>query len=535
MPLPGVSSPNSDMSDLNNTDVSVADEESPSRADVRGRSRYWFTIGTLFAMFLTYSQVQANIPGVNEPHYLTKARHVWDPSWCADDLFLQSSNPHLVFYRTVGWLAYVFPFPVAAILGRVLAYGLLAVAWVRLCRVLFDDVRVATVSAAFFLLLASLGNWSGEWLVGGVESKVFAYGFAFAGLSYLLECRVAAAGSLLGSAVSFHPVVGGWFTVCSAILVVIGCLRILSIPDQTRVPLRAWALGAAAFAATAAPGLIPAFAMLSSGDPEQAAEATRYQVTVRLAHHLDPTKFGATSHARFCATILSGALLLFVALSDRTAGRVRALAVIVAAAVLIAGVGVVIGWQKPVSDRMIGLLKFYPFRLADVLVPWFCAALLSRLATQKLRFTGSTILVLAAFAGALWIANPTRDSSRMRTAVRESWGDTCWWIRTNTSADALVLAPETDWAVKWFSQRAEYVNYKDCPQDPPSIAEFRRRRRVLWDWSTAATKDKMISKSEVAELHSLTEIDYFIAWQFGPFETEPVYSNEHFRVYDLRP
>ncbi len=43
-------------------------------------------------------------PEANEPHYLSKARHYWDASWCAGDFFCNSADAHQVFYWTFGWL-----------------------------------------------------------------------------------------------------------------------------------------------------------------------------------------------------------------------------------------------------------------------------------------------------------------------------------------------------------------------------------------------------------------------------------------------
>ncbi len=38
-------------------------------------------------------------PDSNEAHYLGKARHTWDSTWCAGDLFLESRD----FHKTFGW------------------------------------------------------------------------------------------------------------------------------------------------------------------------------------------------------------------------------------------------------------------------------------------------------------------------------------------------------------------------------------------------------------------------------------------------
>lgn len=495
--------------------------------------QFWLTLISLFAMLLTYSLVQANIPGVNESHYLTKSRHVWDNTWGEGDLFLESSNPHLVFYRTVGWFAHVLPFPTAALVGRVFAYGLLAYAWLRLTIVLFKRPTIALISAAFYLLIATLGNWSGEWLIGGVESKVFAYGFSFLAASLLFESRIRLAGLTAGAAVAFHPIVGAWFSLAVAGCVLAHCVGWRPLRAFARPLLKDWALGAAFFFIAAAPGVIPALAVLGTGTAEQAVEASRYQVTRRLSHHLDPTAFSLQAYRGFALLIVLALVFLSQMKRRPTTDRCHSFSVVVGCSIVFATVGVLIGLETPKPDWSIKLLKFYPFRLADLLVPWFVAALLAHRLTD--RAIASTTLAIAAFVLSLTIPLPTRDSSRMQPDVKTAWGDACWWIRSETPADALILPADTDWSFKWFAQRAEYVNYKDCPQDPPSIAEFRRRRRFLYDWSAAALQDGLVTNTELADFRSQSDVEFIVARRFGPFEAKPAFENERFRIYDLRP
>lgn len=498
----------------------------------RTNRSFWVTVGTLFGLFLTYSLVQATIPGVNEPHYLTKSRHVWDSSWCAGDLFLESSNPHLVFYRTVGLLAAWFPFPVAALIGRVLAYGLLAYAWTRLAITFTRSSVAAILSAAVFLLIATLGNWSGEWLVGGVESKVFAYGFAFWATSSLFEGRLRSAAILLGFAVSMHPVVGAWFVVVLSVAGVLHHTAWVPIPAVAGFRLRRWILSGVLFLVAALPGLIPAFALLGAGTPELSLEATRYQVLSRLSHHLNPFEFSERAYGHMAA-LLVAVVVLAIAAKRSTRPAMRSFQVAVAASVVIAVCGIVIALGLPDVDLSVKLLKFYPFRLADVLVPMLASMLFSQILAKRVSTKIGTGVAIAIAVIAVGIPAHDRDSSRMRPVVKSDWGDACWWVRTETPEDALVLAADTRWAFKWFAQRPEYVNHKDCPQDPDSIAEFRRRQRLLFDWSTAAIEDRMVSDIELADLRTQTGIDYLLTHRFGPIEAEPVYQNRFFRVYRL--
>ena len=43
-------------------------------------------------------------PEENEPNYLAKARHFWDPQWAAGDVYLDSADAHWLFCMATGWL-----------------------------------------------------------------------------------------------------------------------------------------------------------------------------------------------------------------------------------------------------------------------------------------------------------------------------------------------------------------------------------------------------------------------------------------------
>ncbi len=176
----------------------------------------WAAWSAVFASLLLFSAVRSPVPGVNEPHYLCKAKHYWNPNWCAGDFFLDSSNTHLVFYQTVGILTREFTLAQTAWLGRLAALGLLAWGWVRWIPHLTPGRWTSLWAMWLFLALAAAGNWSGEWIIGGVEAKVFAYGWGFWAMAAWFDGRIKSAALLAGLAVSFHPVVGGWMAISAA-------------------------------------------------------------------------------------------------------------------------------------------------------------------------------------------------------------------------------------------------------------------------------------------------------------------------------
>ena len=88
-------------------------------------SLLWEMIG-LLAIFAVISGGQT--PDLNEAHYLTKAKHYWNPAWCPEDHFLNSLDAHQVFYYSLGWLTLWFDLPTTAWIGRMITWSLLA--WV---------------------------------------------------------------------------------------------------------------------------------------------------------------------------------------------------------------------------------------------------------------------------------------------------------------------------------------------------------------------------------------------------------------------
>jgi hypothetical protein len=404
----------------NSGDVKASDSTPSPKAAFRWE---WLLVWASFALI---ASIRAPIPGVNEPHYFTKARHFWDPTWCARDPFLQSANAHYVFYATFGLLTKFFSFDQAALIGRLIGWGLLASGWCALAARLSPARWFGLKSAWIFLGLATIGNLSGEWVVGGIEAKVISYGCAWWSLASLIAGKRIQAAAWAGLAVSFHPVVGIWHTgalFLATISMQVGWLRHrgASRPESSSLsPIGDWGLSAVVWLLLSAPGLIPAIAMIREANVDDSYAADYIQVFHRLNHHLDPLKFRIDSYVFYGILI---ALIFavhvvncFVRFSSRVqnldaTGVVPATAPAISAtnesvtsagesllfryvviAVVIALGGLLLRASPKIAagllssntlpafqnqlqaiveyeNRLPKWLKFYPFRLADVFVP----------------------------------------------------------------------------------------------------------------------------------------------------------------------
>lgn len=454
-----------------------------------------------------------NPPDVGESHYLTKAKHYWDPQWCAGDLFLESADAHLAFYWTIGWLTRFCSLTTTAWVSRILVWTLLAWSWRRLSAALAPQPFASVLSAALFLVGLKYGHMAGEWVVGGVEAKGPAYALAFLALEAWIQSRTKHALWLAGAAAAFHVLVGGWL-----IVILTANELVLGRRPLARTDLVLGIIGAGILAL---PGLLPALLLGRGGGDAESSAAVIY-VYRRLSHHLVFHRFGAWFWFRH--TLL---LAVWGAFAWRQWGdlRLRRLHGVVLGAVGLAVVGVVIDqgllYQQELAAR---LLRFYWFRLSDAFVP-LGAAVGGVSAVLALRNDSAQYVRSLTFAIALAVvgisavvvarreqplpgawnqphpfaelatgsytnAQPrihelTFSSGRPQIpdspAVQfQDWRDVCRWISENTPPSAKFITPKRQQTFKWYAGRAEVVNWKDVPQDSAGLAAWNAAYRELY-------------------------------------------------------
>jgi hypothetical protein len=511
----------------------------------------------VFGLFLAFSVLRVPVPAPNEPHYLAKAKHYWNAEFCPGDFFLDSANTHRLFYQTVGWATRFLTLAQTAIAGRMVALLLLAIGWTAFVSRLLSGRWGSLWSAAVFLAISATGNFSGEWIVGGVEAKVFSYAFVFLGLACLFERRWIVAGVSTGLAISFHPVVGIWAVAAAMFAGAVGQfskrsdLPSLDEPVSRGVAARQIILAMVALLVASLPGLIPAFEVVGSASNEIQFQADYFVVFYRLKHHLDPMDFSWRQYAGYAVLLC---LWLIVEFRQPTSRRTEAwFRWFVVGALIIAVAGLVIGFGRRPGKEMLyfaqrmKLMKFYPFRLADVMLPIACSIMLVRLtlATRAGQNAASAnqsqrgcrfawLLCASCTIFALTVPSrvlPSRPTAKV-SAQKADWKEACCWIAKNTPADASFLTPRNSVAFKWYAQRAEYVALKDCPQDAAGIVEWNRRLLYRTAWYHRHF-DNGYSAAALREFQQTTKITHMLATRQLNAPLEPIYSNEHFSVYRL--
>jgi len=435
-------------------------------------------VALIFLVFFIHAGWPA--PEVNEPHYLGKARHYWDPTWATGDFFLGTADAHAVFYLTSGWLTLWLPLPAVAWIGRIVTWLLLAWAWRRLSAAIVPAPLFSILSAALFVTLSGRFHMAGEWVVGGFEAKGFAYVLVLLGLEALVRDRWGRSLICFGAAAAFHVIVGCWAVLATAIAWLV---------SPRRPPLATLILPATVGGLLSLGGMWPALELTWSSEPELVSQANQIYVYGRLTHHLLPQSFPLQYIVRHLLLVI--ALVGLVRSAPPTA-ELQRLRAFVAAALLIAAAGFLLGmvaWWCPAWAA--GLLRFYWFRLADVMVPLavtlFSVAIL--LPWQRQHPPWFTTGVAAAiFAATFHLGDtvrfrleylaPRADWTLPRVEL-DDWRQVADWASQETPPGTVFLVPRLSQTFRWYSGRGEVVTRKDLPQDANSIVEWWQRLNEL--------------------------------------------------------
>jgi len=528
----------------------------------------------LFAIFAGYGAWP--VPDVNETHYLVKAKHYWQNDWCGNDFFCTSADAHAVFYWSFGWLTKFFPLATVAWIGRIVTWGLLAWAWRRLSVAVVPRPWMAVLSGGLFVALAVRMHMAGEWIVGGVEAKGFAYVLVLLAIEAVARGRWNRAWLLAGAAGAFHPLAGGWTVFAAGV----GWLA----AGPGRPSLRSMLPALAGGLLLSLPGLVPVLLINNGADADLVNEANAIYVFKRLRHHLILSKFELPFVLRHLLLIaLWLGLMSVVPLNDRLK-RLRG--------VVLGGISLAaIGWLIDVvalqmlDDEYLAarLLRYYWYRTTDIFVPlgvacWMAAwidVLVKRrsswalwLVAATLIYAGGSLALEIVERGIAPLPRSQKPPKSLDAAQQQAWFDdwleVCRWARENTPADSVFLTPRLAQSFRWYAGRSQVVSHKDIPQDARGIVEWRDRIDAIYGYDrvndegepvrgivgSLADRERIDAELEPTEEQKQAmpylisderllgaarkyDADYIVIQAERELPLERVFANENFAVYRI--
>jgi hypothetical protein len=498
---------------------------------------------------------------------------------------MESPDTHKVFCFTFGSLS-LWLSPVAMVwTGRILSWALLAWAWRRLSFAVVPRAWWSVLTGALFACLMERCQMAGEWVIGGVEAKTFAYVFVLLGIESLVRDRWNRGLALFGAAAAFHALVGGWAAVAAGIawfLSTIGTAMQHPFSGRRHVgPIASLAAVPAAAKHAALffvrllwpgilgglllslPGLIPSLMLDWGVDRATAREAHSIYVFERLPHHLTLSGIQFDFIGRMALLwmfwLLLGQWDQRVRLPDdqrRTLYRLRAF---VGGAIAITLVGVAVNALVFFDPALAAdLLRYYWFRLTDVALPLGVALEVVALIVAKLPELGGkqsgrgliargglalAILVAAIHVGYHASERLYPDAPRShRIADFDDWHAACEWVVDSGKipAKARFLVPRDAQTFQWYTGRNVVVDWKDVPQDAKTLLEWHRRIRDIYatglpngpQWYEPLAK---VGAARLKQLGAKYDADYVITERTDPLLKLPlVYQNETYVIYRLK-
>jgi hypothetical protein len=527
-------------------------EDSAPRA-----KRSWQVSEVLLIALLFFVATGDPTPAVNETHYIARLKHCWNPQWCAGDLFLESTDTQLVFIWLFGWLTRFVSLPATAWIGRVVAWLFVAWSWQRLSWRIVPRPLAAVLSAGLFMALNAYLQMAGEWVVGGVEAKCFAYGFVLLALAEVVQRRWGLVCALLGAAIAFHPIVGGW----SAFV----CAIIWLFAGRREQGLMSLLPGIVVGLLLAFVGIAPALSLTWHDSPDVVIEASRIYVFDRLPHHLAILSLPEAEVRTRIAN--QGALLVMLLAFAWTARRLRSAPDDVAPAAgcrriaqfawggaTIAGAGLLIElWLLNDPQAAAKILRYYWFRLTDFSAPMAVALLATStiVAGLQLRRRWAVPLFIAALCFVGWYLASTSYArvqspvppADVKIADYPAWVEVCDWIAANTPPNSLFLTPRLNLSFKWRTGRPEVVNRKDIPQDAHNILDWNRRLKDIYYTKFGGIEQTVdsvgaLGDERVYELTKKYHADFVLADRSQLLSLPVAFKNEDYVVYrvpDRRP
>jgi hypothetical protein len=469
--------------------------------DDRPQRRWQTLVEVLMIVAIFFIATGDAAPNVNESHYLCRLKHYWNPSWCAGDLFLESSDTQLAFIWLFGWMTRFVSLTATAWIGRVFAWAALAWAWQRLSWRVVPRPFASVLSATIFLPLNLLLNMAGEWVVGGVEAKCFAYAFALWAIREMLDGRWNRCWLLFGCATALHPLVGGWCGIICAGIWLIDIRREQSLWEMLPGLIGGGLIGLI--------GIVPALLLTWGAPAEIVSKSNQIYVFDRLPHHLAPltmptaeVKRRLTGHAALVLAMCGLTIILWRMWSgqfkdERREDRnlhytlLRRIGLFGEGAVFLAMIGLAIEVALASNpDLAAKLLRYYWFRTTDFAVAMTVALQLTVLIADgidkrrvwALPLFFVTLLNCGWFLGGqVWAHYSVRIPPADNKATSyDDWVEVCNWVGKNTPPEALFLTPRLNSSFKWRAGRPEVVNRKDIPQDAADIVEWHDRLKDIY-------------------------------------------------------
>lgn len=294
----------------------------------------------------------------NEMDVIPFAKATFNPDWLPVDWYLNQTIPYrFLFDSILGVFADSFGIMPTIVFGRLFSYLLIAFSIHLLLRAI-DNVTHSLLHYFFIILFFSFfpyGMGAFEWMVGGLETKVFAYAFAILSLAFLLRQDLTKTFFFAGLSLSFHLLIGIYHLFCLIPLVLV-------YQKQLNTFYQSLISSALFFLFAGSLGIYGIFYQFFLVEGDATNLGWHIYVNLRVPHHVLPNQFPNGTWVKMtCFAILN---VVFYLSSKWQAVRLMSLYGLFT--ILISLIGIAIFFFSDSSHH----LKYYFFRFGDIMLPF---------------------------------------------------------------------------------------------------------------------------------------------------------------------
>lgn len=392
------------------------------------------------------------------------------------DWYLNLNIPYrYLFSHIVGFFIAKFGVVGTVFTGRLISYLLFSVVFIKLCKTIKQDFfyRLGVFLLLFIFFRRGMGA-GGEWMIGGLDTKVFAYCFALLSLTIVIQKKYYLGLLYAGFSFSFHVLIGGYNIVC-----LLPIFIVQSVNEKSTF-LRL-IKSSFAFLISASFGLYATYIHFTEKiAPEIAQLGWEIYVEKRVPHHVVPNFSIKTLVLLVVFTVV---VFVFYKRQNKVQKYIALYA--------LSSVGILVIGLVVYAFLDATYLRYYFFRFCDVILPLITIILLGSLVKFDFlhRFLGKIYLkttIVFLFVLGLGIViygiQIPKIKKQIFTIIENK---TCVdsemtnWIKKNTTKDAVFCIPPDNRFFYMNAERAILVSYKNSPQAPQDIIEWYERMKLL--------------------------------------------------------
>jgi Domain of unknown function (DUF6798) len=438
---------------------------------------YWILGFPLLFLITLVFFFKFNI-GDNEIDVIPYAKSIYSGDWLKNDWYLNLKILHRYFFSyPVGFFVKNFGFIETIFVGRIISYILIAIS----LNVLIKSVKSKSYSFLFYFAIILFyrffpyGIGAGEWLVGGFESKVFAYGFAILSLSSFLHKQHQKGLLFAGLSLSIHLLVGIYNLFCLLPILIFYQREskdfIFKIFKSLPIFLFAGSIGFIA--------IIYQFFFI---EEDITNLGWNIYVNVRVPHHTLPLFFPFKAWIIFPIFVLCN-LGLFLK-SKKQEVKLMSSYALFSAIISLFGLAI---FFLPVSNIH---LKYYFFRFSDIMLPLITLLNITSYIIENRENTFSKRnyrlkYILAAIAFLIMIPKINYFLSEVDTSFQQIKANTSNdnvmvnWVRNNTDTKKVFITHPDDKFFYINYERPMFVGWKHIPSGAKDIVEWYNRLKLL--------------------------------------------------------